>query len=217
MQTTVFIRLGDTPETAVTWLGRNEDGTARESAGELREAALRAQGAKVIVLAPTSPMLTCAVALPPTPAARLRQALPYALEEQFAEDVERLHFAMGKRDSDGKIPVVALERDKMIHWQGLFAESELRPHVMLNEALALPWNEGEWSLLLQDEEALLRTGAVQGYAIPMAQVVPWLGVALQAEPPACVRVFDARQGEEDTAWRDGLPGIELGYETIDSP
>ncbi|NIV38092.1 MAG: type II secretion system protein GspL, partial [Anaerolineae bacterium] len=66
-------------------------------------------------------------------------------------DVERLHFAMGQRDSDGKLSVVAVERELMNHWQALFAEAELRPHQMLNEGLALPWSEGEWSLLLQED------------------------------------------------------------------
>ncbi len=220
MQNFVYIRLGATPETAVSWLARSEEGGgAKEAEGELHEAALRAQGAKVVVLAPASPMLTCEAELPPTPASRMRQALPYALEEQFAEDVERLHFAVGKRDSDGKLPVVALDRELMSRWQALFAESELRPHVMLNEALALPWNEGEWSLLLQDDEALLRSGATQGFAIPMPQLTSWLTVALQAEtvPPSRICVYDARQDDGDTAWQEGVHGMEVAYERTDSP
>lgn len=218
MQNTFVIRLGGTPEASVSWLGRSEYGFAKEASGELREAALRSQGSRIVVLAPASPMMTCVAELPPTPSARLRQALPYALEEQFAEDVESLHFAMGKRDSDGKLPVVAVDRDLMSRWQALFAEAELRPHVMLNEALALPWNEGEWSLLLQDDEALLRSGTAQAYNIPMAQLAPWLAVALHARttPLSRVRVLDARQGDNDSVWQEGLTGIEIAYEKVDS-
>ncbi|NIV29773.1 MAG: type II secretion system protein GspL [Anaerolineae bacterium] len=219
MQNTFYIRLGSAPETGVSWLDYSADGVPRESSGELRETALRAQGARVVVLAPASPMLTCVAELPPTPAARLRQALPYALEEQFAEDVERLHFAMGQRDSNGKLSVVAVEREVMSHWQALFAEAELRPHVMLNEGLALPWKEGEWSLLLQEDEALLRIGAAQAYAVPMAQAASWLTAALQAEGifPSHVCIYDARLGEPDEVWQEVLPGIEISYESIDSP
>lgn len=218
MRNTFVIRLGGTPEASVSWQGRSEYGFAKEASGELREAALRSQGSRIVVLAPASPMMTCVAELPPTPAARLRQALPYALEEQFAEDVESLHFAMGKRDSDGKLPVVAVDRELMSRWQALFAEAELRPHVMLNEALALPWNEGEWSLLLQDDEALLRSGTAQAYNIPMAQLAPWLAVALHARtaPLSRIHIFDARQGDDDSVWREGLTGIEIAYEKVDS-
>lgn len=218
MQSNFYIRLGMTPETHVSWLSRGEDGSLREASGELREAALRAQGKKVVILAPAAPMLTSLATLPPTPASRMRQALPYALEEQFAEDVERLHFAMGKRDGEGKLPVVALERELMNRWQGLFGECELRPHVMLVEVLALPWAEGEWSLLLQEEETLLRTGAAQGYAIPMAQLVPWLSVGMQGPAlPSRLRVYDARQANDDAAWQEGLSGLEVACEKVDSP
>ncbi len=218
MQNIFVIHLGMTPEASVSWLDCSQNGDAKKASGDLREAALRSQGAKIVVLAPASPMMACVAELPPTPAARLRQALPYALEEQFAEDVERLHFAMGKRDSDGKLPVVALDRELMSRWQALFAANELRPHVMLNEALALPWNEGEWSLLLQ-EEALLRIDATLGYAIPSTQLAAWLGVALQAQatPPSRVCVYDAREGEGGEVWGEGLPGIEIAYEKVDSP
>lgn len=219
MQKTFFIRLGETPEQAVQWLARGEGAAPTAAAGELREAALRAQGARVVVLAPASPMLTCLAALPPTPMARMRQALPYALEEQFAEDVERLHFAMGKRDSAGQLPVVAVERELMNRWQALIAAAELRPHVMLNEGLALPWQEGEWSLLLQDEEALLRTGAHQAYAIPMAQLEAWLTLALhgQDEHPQRLRVYDEREGAQPPQWTGVPAGLEVAYEAVASP
>ena len=219
MQKTLFIRLGETPESGVSWLASGEGVVPVVSTGELREAALRAQGARVVVLAPASPMLTCTATLPPTPAARMRQALPYALEEQFAEDIEHLHFAMGKRDNAGTLPVVAVARETMNRWQGLFSAVELRPHVMLHEGLALPRGEGEWSLLLQEEEALLRTDEHQAYAVPLGQLDEWLALAMagEGEPPRHIRVYDSRQKAEGFAWQGCPPGTELMYEAIASP
>jgi general secretion pathway protein L len=218
MQKTFFIRLGATPEAGVSWLVRGEGESTTPASGELREVALRAQGAKVVVLAPAGVMVSAEAQLPALPAARLRQALPYALEEQFAEEVERLHFAIGKRDAAGHYPVVALERERMTQWQGLFSEVELRPHVMLNEALTLPWHEGEWSLLLQDEEALLRNAPQQGYAIPMSELDEWLALAWQGleEPPSALRLFDGRSAAQRGAWQGAPVGAELIEERIDS-
>ena len=219
MEKTFYIRLGATPEIEVSWFARGEGTTPTVAAGDLREAALRAQGAKVVVLAPASTMLTCVAALPPTPMGRLRQALPYALEELFAEDVERLHFAMGKRDDTTKLPVVAVERELMVRWQSLFSAVELRPHVMLNEALALPWSKGEWTLLLESEVALLRTGEQQAYAIPVEQLDAWLGLAWRGpnEPPVRVHVYDARGGAEQPEWQSIPNEVGITYETLASP
>ena len=219
MHKTVYIRLGATPEAGVKWIARGEGVAPAEGVGELREAALRAQGGKVVVLAPALPMLTCIASLPPTPAARMRQALPYALEDQFAEDVDRLHFAMGKRASDGRLPVVAVDREVMSHWQTLFSEAELRPHVVVNEALALPWCEGEWSLLLQNDEALLRSGAHQGCAIPLTQLEAWLMLAWRDETtrPARLCVYDAREEAVEPCWKEMLTELEMAYEKTVSP
>jgi general secretion pathway protein L len=219
MKKTFFIRLGAEPEAGVSWLVRGDGGAEAPAGGELREAALRAQGGRVVVLAPATRMLTCVATLPPTPAARMRQALPYALEEQFAEDVERFHLAMGQRDGSGRLPVVAVERELMVHWQGLFAAAELRPHEVLNEGLALPWREGEWSLLLQENEALLRTEAYQSYAIPMAQLDDWLRLALdeQQQLPAAVRLYDAREEAVEPRLRALPAELEAVYEAVSSP
>lgn len=216
MQKTLFIHLGKTPEESVSWSTVEENSPLVSGSGELREAALRGQGAKVVILAPASQMITTEVQLPALQGAKLRQALPYALEEQFAEDVEQLHFAIGKRDKEGTYPVVALERAFMEEWQALFAEAELRPHVVLNEALAMPWRDGEWSLLLSDEEAWLRTTGSSAYAIPLAELSTWLTMALQMreEPPAAIRLFDARS--ESSPWQDAPLGVELRQEHIES-
>jgi len=218
MQKTFYIRLGMMPETAVSWISHDEGESAQTCSGELREAALRAQGARVVILAPATPMVTTKAELPPLQGNRLRQALPYALEEQFAEEVDTLHFAIGKRQSEGVYPVIALERRLMEQWQALFAEAELRPHVMLNEALALPWHEGEWSLLIQDQEALLRTGGNEGYAIPMVELDDWLALAWQteAELPSKIRLFDGRQAEDKVAWEGVPPGAEVQAESVAS-
>jgi len=218
MQKTFYIHLGTTPEAGVEWVSRNEGAATVSGRGELHEAALRAQGAKVVILAPAAPMVTIKAELPPLQGNRLRQALPYALEEQFAEDVDTLHFAIGKRLAEGRYPVIALERTLMEQWQSLFAEAELRPHVMLNEALALPWQEGEWSLLLQDGEALLRTGAYEGYAIPMVELDDWLALAWQAEaaPPGTIRLFDGRVAGDKTDWPGAPAGADVREESLET-
>lgn len=57
--------------------------------------------------------LHTSVKLPMRQRAKLLQAIPYALEEQLADDVDDLHFAVGPRASDGSMPVIAVSRDAL--------------------------------------------------------------------------------------------------------
>lgn len=57
--------------------------------------------------------LTTSVKLPMRQRAKLLQAIPYALEEQLADDVDHLHFAAGHRHADGSVPVIAIARDAL--------------------------------------------------------------------------------------------------------
>ena len=48
--------------------------------------------------------------------ARLRQALPFALEEQVAEDLNLLHFAAGRRAPNGEVPAAIVRRQDLDAW-----------------------------------------------------------------------------------------------------
>lgn len=58
-------------------------------------------------------LATTRVALPTQKARWLRQALQYAVEDAFAEDVEQLHLATGAADADGQVRVLAIRRDRL--------------------------------------------------------------------------------------------------------
>jgi general secretion pathway protein L len=48
--------------------------------------------------------------------AKILRALPFALEEQIAEDIEALHFAAGRPAPDGSIPAAAVDREQLEGW-----------------------------------------------------------------------------------------------------
>jgi general secretion pathway protein L len=93
--------------------------------GTLADAADAAAGRRVVVLVPGPDVILTQVALPAQSQARLRQMLPYSLEEAFAEDVERLHFAAGARLESGEVRVSAVARERMDGWLDLLADSGL--------------------------------------------------------------------------------------------
>ncbi len=204
---TIYVRLGEAPELQVNWLARGDSMPPSSRVEPLASVAEQVVGAHLVVFAPGSSIVTLEAEVPPLSGQRLRQALPYAVEEQFADDVEGLHFAHGVRDVDGTIPVVALLREQMANWQQLFASLEFRPHMLLNEALALPWRDGEWSLLLEPEQAMLRTGLHSAQSLPLEQLPALLMLAWKQQEEGAaplLRIYDARPGEEG--------GYEIGIE-----
>jgi general secretion pathway protein L len=220
MQTTLYIRLGSRPQEQVRWSSRSAQGNALVQQGDLKEAALRSQGGRIVVLLPASPLLTLRATLPPLQGQKLRRAVPYAVEEQLAEEVEAYHFALGKRLADGTLPLLAVNRQQMVAWGELFAEAEIRPHACYNEAQLLPWQPGEASLLLESEGALLRLSAHEAYSLPLAALETTLQLALSQGEGAvrALRIYDARgEGAAAPAWAGALGGLEQHYTVIDDP
>jgi general secretion pathway protein L len=65
---------------------------------------------------PVEAVTACAVNLPTRKARWLRQALPFAVEELLAEDVELMHLALGEPLADGRYRVIAVRRSWLAAW-----------------------------------------------------------------------------------------------------
>ena len=95
----LVIRIGETAEHAADWIAVDSSGARRSQpvSGPLLEAINDVGDRKVIVLVPSAEVLTTSVDIPVKGGAKLQAALPFALEEDLAEDVENLHFAVARR------------------------------------------------------------------------------------------------------------------------
>lgn len=161
----------------------------RVAHGLLAEAAQAATGRAVVLLVPGEEVLLTEVTLRVRNSAKLRKAVPYALEDALAGDLEHLHFALGQRQGE-RTPVAVVDRERMEVWLGRLAELDIVPHHMLPDVLCLPWQEGEWSMLLDARRALVRTGPVSGFATERDILLPLLLAALEGdEGPAALRVW----------------------------
>lgn len=61
------------------------------------------------LILPAEQLLRTAVEVPARGRRQIEMAVPYLVEEFLAEDVEGLHLAMGQRQSQGRVPVVAID------------------------------------------------------------------------------------------------------------
>lgn len=117
---------------------------------------------QLILALPGDELLLTRARLPVRSAAGLARALPYALEEQLADDVEDLHFARGPQDAEGNLPVAVISAQRLEAYMDALSAAGLAPQQILPAPLLLPWDEQAWTLLLDGRRALLRYGPCQG-------------------------------------------------------
>jgi len=174
---------GSIEETLVSWVLRDVDRPAGSLFhGSLKEAAIQAAGARVTVLVPTENVLLVQARLPAIKGQKLARAVPYALEEQLADDVEDLHVAIGHRDEQGKVSNAVVSRDSIESWLGCLKKAGLHPDVMSPEVFGVLWDqeteETQWSLVISDTHVLMRTGAQTGLAFEVENMGPVLQACL---------------------------------------
>lgn len=105
-----------------------------------------ADKAEVVLLWPAEEVTLVRLELPVMPRARLRQALPYALEEWIVGSVEGLHIAHGPREADGRLPVAALDRARLLARLGELDERGIEVDRLLPDAWCLPCHDDGISL-----------------------------------------------------------------------
>lgn len=168
MRNTLLIRVGQDPAAGCHWLPLNSDGQATGvvRSGSLEEAAVEAQGLRVVALIPG---VDCLLTTANIPGRRNRQkllrAIPYALEEQLSDEVEDLHFAVGEVLPGGDYPVAIVAMRCMNAYTEAFRDARLDVARMVPDTLAVPCADAATCVVIENELALVRTGASSGYVI----------------------------------------------------
>lgn len=99
--------------------------------------------------------------------ALMRQAIPYALEDQIATDIEQAHFAYSKTDEVGKIQVYIIEKALMRFVHELCHRLQLKPIMAVPDYLLLPYFEKSWTLYGDSKKLLVRDSFYSGYAVDL--------------------------------------------------
>jgi general secretion pathway protein L len=157
----LVIRLDPDPDKAAHWIVVDSNGT-RISApvtGPLAEASQDVADRAVVVLVPASMVLTTTVDIPVRRSSRLLAALPFALEEQLADDVETLHFAAGTRHINGVLPVAVVARQQMQEWLDRLRAAGISPSRVVPDNHGLAHIPGTLSLLVAEDQIMFNDGA----------------------------------------------------------
>ncbi|MDE2450365.1 MAG: hypothetical protein KGO22_15430 [Gammaproteobacteria bacterium] len=183
----LLLRLPRTPQEQATWLVADPRGaaTGTPQGGPLSLAAPRAAGRHVVVLVPGADVLSVQPELPQAKAGtRLQQLVPYALEEQLAEDIEDLHFAVGRRQGDStRVPVAVVARKLMDGWTTLLKSNGLEPEALYADSELLPQNPGQAVALLEEDSIVVRPPSGNVVTLPADALAEALEIALTGIEP----------------------------------
>src|SRR5215469_7013765 len=155
----LLLRLPRSPDQPATWLIVDPRGNAvgTPQSGPLSLAAPRTAGRRICVVVPGNDVLLAEPEVPAKAGTKLAQVVPYALEEQLAEDIDDLHFAIGKRAADSsRTPVAVVARALMDEWLTLLKSNGIEPEAMYADSDLLPTNPGQSVALLEEDIVVVR-------------------------------------------------------------
>jgi general secretion pathway protein L len=178
----IHLRAGAAPQ----WLVSRSDGqiVVTTMSGPLTQALAMSAGRRVVAIVPAGDVLTTDSDAPAKSAAKLAQVVPYALEERVADEIENLHFAVGERGDNGRVPVSIVERRRLEGWLAELRGAGLNPQAIYPEASLLPSMPGQLIALIDGDTVTLRTADAPPLVMSALSIGDALELALATQQSA---------------------------------
>lgn len=214
MRPTLLIHIVDGPEARVEWLACGGDQQSLECTdfghGTLDDIGDRVQGRDVRVLLSSPDIVLTSVRVPGRQRQQIAAALPFLIEEQFIEEVEGLHFAIGPRDPDGLVHAAVVSHERIAYWRQRLADAGIEPHSIYPGVLCLPFEDGGWTVAEHHGLVLARTGAAAGFTCARAHLEMLLGQMAEPDRPETIRLHTFSDSQSSEAEQ----GVELNVDGV---
>jgi general secretion pathway protein L len=210
MSETLVIRLRASDEAPASWLIVDANGARSGPVqnGPVGDALNLAQGRRVVLLLPATEVTLAEPELPLRGGAKLAQAVPFALEEQLASDVESLHFAVGTRQG-GNVgtPVAVVSRALLDRWHAACDAGGIQASAAYSDAAALPAAAHACTLLLDEDVLFVRRPDSVPYALDAEPVGTALDLTFGAAHPAAEHVTFYATPADYERHREAIEGL----------
>lgn len=170
----ILARLVDQSGDCVQWLHLGTANGSEPEQGTLQDLATSAINTPVTLLLPAADVLLLAVDLPVKSASQIQKALPFALEDLFADDVETYHLTWHHPPKD-KVYVAAISHELMKAQLVRFDEAGIKLAAIYPETLCLPYQDNSCSILIDKGCAILRAGTWLGGGLDVDDLPVWVG------------------------------------------
>lgn len=214
-----FLRIGEADDRAGL-VAVNAEGQLLHGPLELSlaEIARHIDSQAVTVLLPARDIVSCVAEFPATSPSRLRQMLPFSLEDEFAGDVDDLHFAAGERNEAGSLPVSVISRARLDYWIARLSEAGIEPKQILSEADGVADTPAVTTLFVDGPKLLGRRPGGAPFAFEELSLAElWRLLESEREDAsdladvvlfADAATLEQRRGEIDD-WRQSIANVNL--------
>ncbi len=209
----LLLRLPRMPEEPATWLVASAAGAplAATQSGTLAAAAPAAAGRRVCAVVPGTDVLLAEPELPAKSGVKLQQLVPYALEEQLADNIDELHFALGRRAADSRrTPVAVVARALMDEWLAALRAAGLEPDCVYADSELLPANPGQAVALLEEDTVCVRAPGAPPVSLPIDALAQALGIAESPPRAAAALAVTVAPAADEPADEPGAGGAAGG-------
>lgn len=207
MTDTVLATLRADDPTRVRW--RAAAGGAGE--GSFADFAAELAGRDCVLLLDATQVSLLSVELPVSDLRTARQAAPFAAEEQLAQSVDELHFAL-VAEGGGHYVLAAVANTLREQVREALLASGLRPQSVAAEQCTLPWEPHSWTVSIEAAAVLIRIArgvAFKTTVNDLAHLVP----LLRQQFPDTARVLVYADGEPVGFPHAALHGLEVVWQS----
>lgn len=141
----------------------------------------------IYVLVPSVDVVLTQVIFSKVSNKELIKVIPYALEPQLSDEILNLHFAKGKLDTNGFLPVAVVSKTKMDAWKQYLKINFPHnvPQAQFPEVVVLPWEPREWTIYIEESIIFLKMGPQSGFAMESGDF--WIIFSLLLNHPDTIR------------------------------
>lgn len=221
MSETLVLRMSVADRPA-TWLVVDAFGNrmGQVQRGSLAEAAAFAAGRRLRVCVPGTEVVLLHADLPTHNNRKILQAVPFALEDKVAEDVDNLHFAIGAHEPRG-YQVAIVTKARIQQWLDELNTAGLTATEVVADVLALPTREHAVVVALDVDQVMVRfpdgAGIVADRSLMPVLIKRQLAMLPEAQACTHALVYAADDTEQqDAAALFADLGLEVTYSHLNS-
>ena len=169
MSETLLIHYNIDNSHQATWALSNDAGelTGKITTGSLDELSELAATHPAVVLLNSQCLHINQLKLPTQNMQKMLKAIPYALEEFIADDIEDFHFVIAKNKHDSSTSVVGINKNTLQNIIKIFQQANIVIEKIVPDALCLAGDaeNRQWACLNFQENSYLQTDTLNGIAV----------------------------------------------------
>ena len=162
-----IIRLNHNNKNRCEYVVANEKGEIKDliKHGNLNDISDQEKNNTVIIMLPGEEILSKSLILPIKSNAKLKQAIPFAMEDDIASDINDCHFAFEKSEIDESIIVNVIDRKLFKNYLNQLKEINISPSFVVSENSCVYKTEDTINLIIEDAKAHGRCGFKEPYTL----------------------------------------------------